>query len=78
MPTPKQVRFHYKRIRRRLYMLQNALNAAHNADVIVYDGYSNGPCCALDMVRVRIEETTKDTRATAFREECMDELKKVW
>jgi hypothetical protein len=80
-PTPKQVRFHYKRLRYRWWLLQKALNDAHNANVIEYeDGKFNeqAPCRTSSELRDRINLTTEKARARAFRDECMDELKDVW
>lgn len=78
MPTPKQVRDHYKKIRYHLYRLRCALNNAHNVEVIQYGQYADGPCAAMDELVQRIETTTEKTRAQAFKQECMNELKGVW
>lgn len=81
MPTPKQVKEHYKKIRYHLYRLQVALNNAHEAEVIVYDDgrfVDEGPCYSLDQCKKRIELTTMVARAMAFRTECLRELKGIW
>ncbi len=78
MPTPKQVRKHYSAIRFFMYRLQCALNAAHDAEVIKYENYNEGPCHALSEVRDRIEKTTEKARAKAFKDEVMSNLKGVW
>ena len=81
MPTPKSVRFHYKRLKRRLWLLEKALAEAHEADVIEYpDGNfaENAPCASASELRRRIEKTTEKSRANAFREECMADLRDAW
>jgi len=81
MPSPKKVREHYKKIRFHLYRLQVALNNAHNADVIIYDRdkfSAEAPCHTTAELRKRIDITTKEAMARAFREECMGQLKGVW
>lgn len=37
MPTPKQVRYHYGRCRKKIHALLDALNDAHQANVIDYE-----------------------------------------
>jgi len=81
MPTPKQVKEHYKRIKFHLYHLEQALNNAHDKEVVQYppDKYSEeSPCRMLAEVRNRIELTTQKARAAAFKTECMNEMKRVW
>lgn len=81
LPTPKQVRFHYKRMRRRWYLLQEALNDAHNANVIAYPEekyHELGPCASNWQTRERIEFTTKEARAKAIHDEVLNELKGVY
>lgn len=76
VPTSKQVRFHYGRIKRLRYKLQQALNAAHDAKVIEYKDYNTeSPCKTLYETDTRIELTTKDNRALAMHNEIMKELK---
>jgi hypothetical protein len=86
MPTPKQVRHHYKKCRRYLWLLQRALNDAHNADVIDYRPRSinsNDPallsvCSSIGEAKIRFEKATEQARADAFKSECMSELKDVY
>ncbi len=78
MPTPKQVRSHYKSVRYFSYHLRRALSSAHEARVIVYDDYNKGPIAALMEVMNRIETTTKDARAQAMKDEVMKELKGMY
>lgn len=81
MPNPKKVREHYKKIRYHMWRLQNALNNAHEAEVINYDpGKFNeeAPCYTMAQLRDRVEKTTAITRAQAFKDEVMSELKDVW
>lgn len=81
MPTPKQVREHYKRLRYHMWQLQKALNDAHNADVIVYDATkfaAEAPCACMHELRLRIEKTTEATRAKAMKDEIMSEMKAVY
>lgn len=78
MPTPKQVREHYKKIRYHFYRLSTALHKAHAADVIVYPNNryeEEGPCRSLEECRIRVEKTTEKARAEALRIEVMRELK---
>ncbi len=76
--TPKQVRNHYKKIRYHMYRLQTALHNAHNADVIKYGDSVDSPCSALYKCRELVDKTTKDARAEALKDECMNELKGIW
>lgn len=79
MPTPKQVRQSYKRIRYHLYQLQKALNHAHEIGVLRYQDYTDqSPCWSLSNCKDRVWDTTKDALAEAARTECMNELKGVW
>jgi hypothetical protein len=78
MPTPKQTRAFYRRIRFHLYHLQRALNDAHSAEAIAYDKYEDGPCYALYEVKDRIHATMKDALAAATRDEVMRELKGIY
>lgn len=81
MPTPKQVQFHYTRLRKRWFALQRALDDAHNADVIKYpEGTYNeqAPCWASWELRKRIDATTEKQRAEAFKEQCMDKIKGIY
>lgn len=73
MPTPKQVRYHFTKIARLRHKLQNALNDAHNADVIQYEGKNyeeQSPCRTLYETWDRIKGTTEKQLAQAFRDEC--------
>jgi hypothetical protein len=83
MPTPKQVRHHYKKCRRYFYLLQCALNDAHGADVINYrrnemlSTAADLPsvCGAVDRAKDNFEVATEQARAQAIRDECMTELR---
>lgn len=69
MPTPKQVRYHYARMVKLRWKLQQALTDAHNADVIAYDDSKDSPCEALSECWARIKRTTEKQLAQAMREE---------
>jgi hypothetical protein len=70
MPTPKQVRYHYKRIYNLRYRLSVALNDAHHADVIQYTDYqTQSPCKSLSEMWERFKDSTKNTLWQAMREE---------
>lgn len=72
MPTPKQVRFHFKRVENAWYRLLDAMTDAHNADVIVYDStkyVEEGPCKAHRETKERFLKTTEKVLAQAMREE---------
>jgi hypothetical protein len=78
MPTPKQVRYHYKRMMYRWRQLQNALNDAHNASVIKYpDGAyrDEAPCASHWVTRDKIDATTEKNLANAMRSEIKKEMK---
>lgn len=81
MPTPKQTRALYKRVRFHWWQLHKALNDAHNAEVIKYDSSKYGelaPCFSMGELKERIENTTLKARAEALKQEVMDEMKDVW
>lgn len=89
MPTPKQVRHHYKRCRQRSYMLLTALREAHDAGVIDYEAKYNietkqlkdtlpSVCDAVYVAKENFEAATKKQLANAMRTEILDELKGVW
>lgn len=70
MPTPKQVRFHFGRIERAHNRLQDALNEAHNANVLVYTDYeTQSPCKTNSETWKRILDTTEKQLASAMRQE---------
>lgn len=70
MPTPKQVRHHFGKIARLRAKLQEALNDAHHAEVIVYDDYTTqSPCKTLYETWARIKATTEKQLSQAMREE---------
>lgn len=76
MPTPKQVRYHYKRVMSAWYRLYAALRDAHNADVIIYEGYEGvAPCETNNQTRERFRTSTKEQLATAMHEELMKEVR---
>ena len=69
MVTPKQTRNCIKRIRLNIHRLQTALNEAHRLDIIKYEnGQYNefSPCKALQDVRDRVKNTTKEACYNAF------------
>ena len=75
MPTPKQTRYHYKRIRKAHNALTVALNEAHDARVLVYDSQEykdESPCATNWQTEERIKATTEKALAQAMREEIMD------
>jgi hypothetical protein len=88
VPTPKQVRHHYKRCRRYFYLLQCALNDAHLRGVINYkekkqdNGYYaptlESVCDAVSTARDRFEISTKEQLATALKTELMNEMKGIY
>lgn len=88
MPTPKQVRHHYKKCRRYFYLLQRALNDAHSCNVINYKEKKNANgyfeptlesvCGAVSDAKERFDISTKDQLANAMKEELMRELKGVY
>lgn len=88
MPTPKQVRHHYKQCRKAFYKLQTVLNEAHRLGVINYKpvknekGYFNDTlesvCDSVYTAKERFEIATKDQLADAIRKEMMDELKDIY
>lgn len=70
MPTPKQVRYYFGRIERAHDRLQEALNQAHNADVLVYKDYgAESPCFTNNQTWERILATTEKQLASAMRQE---------
>lgn len=69
-PTPKQVRYHYGRLRNLRYKFQCALNDAHHAGVIQYKDYQlESPCKPFGEVWERLHITTEKALAQAMREE---------
>jgi len=71
-PTALQVRHHYGKIAKLRHQLQEALNDAHNANVIRYDSKfynEQSPCKLLYQVWERIKLTTHDQLAQAMRDE---------
>lgn len=73
MATPKQVKESIRKIRLYTHKLQQALNEAHNKEIISYDGpYQDcAPCASLEEVRKRVRVTTKEAVYKAF----IDEIK---
>lgn len=76
MPTAKQVRFHFGRISKLHHKLQRALNDAHNAKVISYDGRftEEAPCWAHYECWLRVKKTTEKQLAQAMRDEIRKEI----
>ena len=74
MPTPKQVRHHFGRLSRAYRAMQAALNAAHDAEVLVYKEYEEeSPCFTNFQSWERILATTEKQLARAMREEIQSE-----
>ena len=75
MPTPKQVRHHYRELMKYRSRLQLALNRAHDAGVIVYTDYATeSPCSTLYETEKRIKATTEAARAKAIHDEVMRDI----
>jgi len=75
--TTKQVRHHYVRVRRAYDRLQQALNDAHTADVIVYDQsqYATlSPCQALHESERRFEASVEKQLLNAIKNELTIEV----
>lgn len=75
-PTPKQVRFHYKRVMRLQTKLAKAMCDAHNAGVIQYhpDKFSEeSPGHPNYETYSRLIDTTEKALAQAMRLEIMNE-----
>lgn len=73
MPTPKQVRYHYRRVQRAYEKLANALNDAHNCDVLVYENYPDeSPCSTNYQTKQRMDKTMEKALAQAMRDEIME------
>lgn len=69
-PTPKQVRYHYGKLRNLRFKFIVALNEAHQANVIQYDDYqSQSPCKTFGETWQRVLATTEKQLAQAMREE---------
>jgi hypothetical protein len=75
MATAKQTRQAIKRIRFCIHRLQRALDHAHHdLEIINYENYQEqAPCKALQELRERVRETTKDACVKAF----IDEIKQA-
>lgn len=69
MPTPKQVRYHYAKIRRLRWLLIHALNDAHTKGVIDYTDNNLSPCASHTETWRRVQMTTEKQLAQAMREE---------
>lgn len=75
MPTPKEVRFHFGRLKRRFRLLSEALDAAHRAEVLMYDSYpEQSPCKTNFETWERIKATTEKQLAAAMRGEIYKEM----
>ncbi len=77
-PTPRQVRLHYAALYKAHNRMQDALNAAHAAGVIHYEGsYTDeAPCWSHWQTWKRIEATTKHQLAEAMKREIMNATNK--
>lgn len=73
--TERQMRRHLHRIWFHFRNLQAALNDAHNAELIEYEKYEDGPCKALYEVRDRIFATTKEKVARITHESVKEKIK---
>lgn len=73
--TEKQMRRHLRRIWFHFRNLQSALNDAHNAELIKYETYDQGPCKVLYEVRDRIFTTTEAQVARITHESIKDGIK---
>jgi len=73
MPTPKQVKHHYKRIHRLSSKLMDSLYDAEKAKVTVYTDWSASPQVALEKTKEAILITTEKARARAVHDECAGE-----
>lgn len=72
MPTPKQVRQHYKAIHYFAAKLRRALYKARDAKVVEFtDWKTESPMTPLCDLEDRVEKTTEKSRAQAFKEECL-------
>lgn len=81
VPTNKQVRKQYKKCRRYFYLLQCALNNAHNCGLINYDNAGAklpSVCDAVYDAKKRFEMATEKQLAHTIRQELLNELKGVW
>lgn len=72
-PSPSEVRHHYARVHNLHEKLQQALNDAHNANVIVYEGEFRdvAPCHSHWKTLERFETTTQKQLAAAMRTEIL-------
>ncbi len=76
MPTPKQVRFHFKRIMNLQSKLGRALREAYFAKVIVHvDDPTGSPCDSNYLTRKKIMDTCKTQLADAMANEILNETK---
>ena len=74
IPTPKQVRYHYKKCRTLFEKLERALRDAHEAGVIQYDQTNyvlESPCPLVFDADRRLDKTTEKALANAMRWEIM-------
>lgn len=74
MPTPKQVKYHYKRLLSLRSKLSETITDAKTANVIVYANWEESPYQALEKVREALLKTTEKARAQAIHDECLEEL----
>lgn len=76
--TKKKIDYHLNRIYFHWTNLQNALNAAHNDELIMYSDYaSEAPCKSLYELRERVETTTsKKISETIHKEARQQQWKK--
>lgn len=88
MPTPKQVRHHYKNCRKLFYKLKKALNEAHDLGVINYQERKNAEgnyrptlpsvCETIWEAEDRFEGATRDQLANAMKAELMKEVRGIY
>lgn len=75
--TEKKLKRHLHRIWFHYDRLRAALNEAHHAGVIVYEGdYQDvAPCWAMDEMRDRLKAATKDVIAETIHDEIRDKIR---
>lgn len=74
MPTPKQTRYHYKKVKNLFTRLEDALYKAHKAKVLNYveaEYQTASPCPLVYDADHRFEECCKEALASAMKTEIM-------
>lgn len=82
MPTPKQVRYHYKKIAKLRWRLSSALHEAYKADVLKYKNKEEDQeyqghyvCNALEDMWQKFKRATDAQLVEAMRTEIMENIK---